>query len=105
MQLTQAQGGIFNYTAIIETYKKINQAVQVNTKPIIAAVAASIVNDGTQSLITAVNSSSYTVLSISSIPAKKESITITKRPDGLYQINVISTNLTLNIATVCPEVN
>lgn len=29
----------------------------------------------------------------------------TKRPDGLYKVHVDSTNLTVNIATICPEVS
>jgi len=63
------------------------------------------VNDGTQSLITAVNSTTYSVLSLSTIPAKKEEVHTTSRPDGLYSVHVASTNLTFNVASVCPEVN
>ena len=56
-------------------------------------------------MITAVNSSSYSVLSLNSLPAKKETVHSTTRPDGLYKIHIDSTNLTLNVATVCPELN
>jgi hypothetical protein len=68
-----------------------------------AAVLGS--SNESQLIVTVVNSTTYNVLSLSKVPATKETIHVNKRDDGLFKVHVMSTNQTFNVATVCPELN
>lgn len=70
-----------------------------------AAAAVLSTNNEGQSIVSVINSTTYTVLSLSKLPAIKETAHVSKRNDGLYEVHVMSTNMTFNVATVCPQVN